>query len=113
MENYDWWRGVKIDVTVCDDQGIVLEINPHAIESYAKYGGSKLLGTNLLDCHPEPSKTKLKEMLEKGEENIYTTEKGGKKNLIAQLPWYKDGQFAGLVEFNIPLPAAHPQLKRD
>ena len=30
--------------------------------------------------------------------NVYTIEKGGRKKLIFQAPWFEGGAFAGLVE---------------
>lgn len=113
MENHDWTKEVRIDITVCDKRGKILQMNRHAAETFAKYGGENLLGTDLLDCHPEPAKTKLKNMLAEGDENVYTIEKEGKKSLIVQLPWYQNDRFAGLVELNIPLPAFLPHFNRD
>jgi hypothetical protein len=44
-------------ITVCDLDGIILALNNKALETFAADGGAALLGTNVLDCHPEPSKT--------------------------------------------------------
>ena len=45
--------------------------------------------------------------------NVYTIEKGGKKKLIYQTPWYKDGQYAGFVELSLVIPAEMPHFIRD
>ena len=44
--------------------------------------------------------------------NVYTIEKHGIKKLIYQAPWYRDGEFAGLVELAIELPAELPHFVR-
>jgi len=43
--------------------GIILEMNDKAIDSFKEDGGEKLIGTNLLNCHPEPARSQLEEML--------------------------------------------------
>ncbi|MCY1723145.1 hypothetical protein OU798_22545 [Prolixibacteraceae bacterium Z1-6] len=95
-------------ITVCNREGIIVYMNQVSIDQFAKYGGDKLLGTNLIDCHPEPSKTKLKEMLENPVENMYTTEKNGVKKLILQTPWRYKNNFLGVVEISFLLDANMP-----
>ena len=80
--------------------------------TFAKSGGGSLVGGNLLDCHPEPSKTKLKKMLAEPYTNAYTIEKNGVKKLIYQTPWLKDGRPAGLVELSLEIPAEMPHFVR-
>ena len=71
-----------------------------------------MIGTNILDCHPEPARTKLQQMLESGQPNIYTIEKKGKKKLIYQTPWTIDGQYAGFVELGLEIPETMPHFVR-
>ena len=59
----DWAEEFNGAVTVCDKDGIIVYMNQYSIRQFKKYGGKKLLGTNLLDCYPEPSKTKIKKIL--------------------------------------------------
>lgn len=108
-----WLKEFPSTVTVCDKEGIILEMNDKAEEMFAKDGGRELIGKNLLDCHPEPSRTQLLEMLEKGTSNTYTITKNGRKKLIHQSPWYKEGAFAGLVEIHVELPNDLPHFNRD
>ena len=91
-------------ITVCNTEGIIVYLNDFSIRQFKKYGGEKLLGSNLLDCHPEPSKTKLREMLKEPTENTYTTEKNGVKKVITQKPWMENGTFCGVVELSFELP---------
>jgi len=100
-------------MTVCDRDGIILYLNDRAAEAFQKDGGLELIGRNLLDCHPEPSRTQLAGMLETGERNVYTVERDGKKRLIYQSPWYSNGEYAGFVELALELPPEMPHLVRD
>lgn len=99
----NWADGFNGAITVCKRDGIIVYMNDFSIEQFEKYGGVKLMGTNLLDCHPEPSKSKLKEMLQVPSENMYTTEKNGIKKLIRQTPWMQNGEFMGVVEISFVL----------
>ncbi|MCM2268036.1 MAG: PAS domain-containing protein [Elusimicrobiales bacterium] len=110
MDN--WKDGVNFAVTVCDADGKILEMNAKAGATFAKSGGGLLVGKSLLDCHPEPSKSKLKKMLAEPYTNAYTIEKNGVKKLIYQTPWLKDGRPAGLVELSLELPAELPHFVR-
>ncbi len=114
MEKYiDWADLFPGAVTFCDREGIIIYMNSKAIEQFKDDGGEALVGTNLLDCHPEPSKTQLKEMLEKEINNTYTIEKKDRKILIHQTPWYdKDGLYGGLVEVSFDIPDILPNKKR-
>ena len=110
MEN--WKDGVNFAITVCDAEGKILEMNAKSAATFAKSGGGSLAGKSLLDCHPEPSKTKLKKMLAEPYTNAYTIEKNGVKKLIYQTPWLKDGKPAGLVELSLEIPLEMPHFVR-
>ena len=110
MEN--WKDGVNFAITVCDADGKILEMNAKSAATFARSGGGSLIGKNLLDCHPEPAKTKLKGMLEKPYTNAYTIEKNGVKKLIYQTPWLKDDKPAGLVEISMEIPLEMPHFVR-
>jgi transcriptional regulator with PAS, ATPase and Fis domain len=108
-DSIDWSRELPAAVTVCDRNGVILEMNDKAKSTFS----GDLVGKNVLDCHPEPTRTKLSELLATGKSNVYTIEKNGIKKLIYQSPWYRDGQFAGLVEISLELPASLPHFRRD
>jgi transcriptional regulator with PAS, ATPase and Fis domain len=112
MKDLDWTKEFPGSVTVCDPEGIILEMNDKAAESYESDGGRKLIGSNMLDCHPDPARKKVEEMLATQEANIYSIEKNGFKKLIYQSPWYKDGQFAGFVELALEVPFEMPHFVR-
>jgi transcriptional regulator with PAS, ATPase and Fis domain len=108
----DWAAELPSAITVCDDTGTILYMNTRSVQSFEEDGGIALIGTNVLECHPEPAKSKLEAMLRSGEPNIYTIEKKGKKKLIYQSPWYREGTYAGFVEISIELPDQMPHFVR-
>ena len=113
MQPHAWIHAFPASITVCDPNGIILEMNEASDKAFEKYGGHTLIGSNLLDCHPEPSRSKLKEMLAHQTKNIYTIQKNGEKKIVYQSPWYLDGQYAGFIEMVLPLPAEMPHFNRD
>jgi transcriptional regulator with PAS, ATPase and Fis domain len=113
MNQHPWIDDFPAAVTVCDAHGRVIEMNAKAVENFAAGGGPKLIGTNVLDCHPEPARTKLKEIMDNGKTNIYTIEKRGIRKLIYQAPWFLDGRYAGHVELSFEIPWDMPHHKRD
>ncbi|HNX19839.1 MAG TPA: PAS domain-containing protein [Acidobacteriota bacterium] len=103
---FDWIEGLPAAVTVADAEGTIVAMNARSRETFAEDGGAALLGKCVFDCHPEPARAKLRALYAKGEANHYTIEKAGRRKIIHQLPWFKDGRFAGFVEISVPLPAA-------
>ena len=107
-----WAKEFPGSVTVCDAEGVILWMNDASV-AFAGYRGRDLIGTNLLDCHPEPSRSKLREMLATRRANVYTIEKAGVRKLIYQTPWSVGGQYRGLVEVALVLPETIPHFVRD
>jgi len=112
MRICDWASGLNAAITVCDADGIILDMNERAAKTFEKDGGLALIGSNVLECHPEPSRTKLHELLASHRTNVYTIEKNGVKKLIYQAPWQRDGKFAGLVELSMEIPFDMPHFIR-
>ena len=113
MSEHAWVEEFPGAVTVCDTEGRIIEMNGRSLEVFAADGGAKLIGTNVLDCHPEPSRTKLKKMMGERRTNVYTIQKNGKKKLIYQSPRFKDGVYAGFVELSLEIPWDMPHFNRD
>ena len=113
MSKCDWVEEFGAAITVCDVNGVVVEINKRSRVSFSDQEGEHLMGTNILDCHPEPTRSKVVELLKTQGTNVYTIEKKGRRKLIYQAPWYKDGVFAGLVEISLPIPNEMPHFNRD
>ena len=107
-----WLDGVAVSIVACDTAGICTYMNERACQIFAKDGGRALLGRSLIDCHPEPARSRLLDMLRTPRANSYTVEKAGKKRLIHQAPFWRDGVFAGVVEIGIDLPDPLPHFVR-
>jgi PAS domain-containing protein len=107
------FSGLSAAVTVCDAGGILVYMNPAAEELFAKDGGRALLGSNVYDCHPGPAQEKIRGLMRDQKTNVYTVEKPGRKRLIYQSPWYRDGAFAGLVEISFEVPPSIPNIVRE
>ncbi len=102
---------VPFAITICDRDGVVVDLNLKSKETFAKYGD--LIGKSLFDCHPPKASEILREMLEKQNVNAYTIEKNGVKKLIYQSPFYEDGEFAGYVELSLVIPENMPHFVRE
>lgn len=113
MTSHSWINEFPGGVTVCDSEGIILEMNQASAEAFKDDGGMELIGKNMLDCHPEPSRTKVKELLARKQLNVYTTEKKGVHHIIYQSPWYENGKYRGFVEFSLVIPNEIPHFIRD
>jgi hypothetical protein len=112
LSGLNWIKEFSVSATVSDPDGVILAMNDKAAESHAEDGGYSLIGTNMLACHPEPARSKTAKLLESQEKNIYTIEKNGVKKLVYQSPWYKDGQYAGIVELVLEIPFEMPHFIR-
>lgn len=104
MDNNNWLKELESAVTLCSTDGTIIYMNDKAVKTFEKDGGEKLIGSNVLGCHPEPSRTQLKEMLEGQKRNVYTIEKNGVKKLIYQTPVYENGKYSGFLELSVELP---------
>ncbi len=113
MPEHEWIKELPGAVTVCDAQGIILEMNDRAARTFENDGGYALVGKSLLDCHSELSRSKVEKLLSTHEKNVYTIEKNGIKKLIFQSPWYKNnGKYAGFVEISLEIPFEMPHFVR-
>jgi transcriptional regulator with PAS, ATPase and Fis domain len=107
-----WIKEFPGGVTVCDRDGVILEMNDKSEKIFETDGGRELIGKNLFDCHPEPSRSQLKQMMDDVKPNVYTIEKNGVKKLIYQTPWFKDGTYAGFIELSLEIPFDMPHFVR-
>ena len=100
-------------ITVCNTEAIILFMNDRSISTFQKYGGADIIGSNLFLYHHGPSAVKLRELLDTQTKNAYTIEKKGIKKMIYQSPWFKDGEFAGLIELSIEIPMEMAHFVRE
>ena len=107
-----WLDGIAVAATVCDRQGICIFMNAEASRLFESQGGCALVGKSLLDCHGESSRARFAAQLQTPTSNTYTVEKNGMRRIIHQIPWYRNGDFAGVVEMSFPLPHTLPHFVR-
>jgi PAS domain-containing protein len=107
-----WVKEFPGAITVCDADGIILAMNDKAIQLFESSGGADLIGSSLLDCHPEPARAKLQHLLDTRQANAYTIEKNGVHKLIYQSPWYEKGGYRGLIELSLEIPVEMPHFIR-
>lgn len=108
----DYFEGADIAVTICAKDGTILDMNGKSRKTFLKPGQEEILGKNVLDCHPEPARSLLDDMLRNPRTNIYTVEKEGLKKLIFQTPWYDGDAYAGFMELSLVLPENIPNRVR-
>jgi transcriptional regulator with PAS, ATPase and Fis domain len=113
MTDHAWIKEFPAAVTVCDTEGIIIDMNDKSAGTFEADGGYKLIGSNLLDCHPAPARAQLEAMMATQSKNVYTIEKKGVKKLIYQSPWYKEGEYAGFVEISLEIPFEMPHFIRN
>lgn len=108
----DWAKELPMAVTITDKNGIILYMNDKSIETFAKYGGEKIIGTELNSWHNANSVEIINAMINENKTNSYTISKNGVKKMIHQTPYYDGGEYAGLVEFSIIIPEDMPHFDR-
>ena len=57
----DYLKEVNVAITVCDKEGNLLHLNDRSRE----VNGEGLEGKNVYDCHPEPARSKLADIMAK------------------------------------------------
>jgi transcriptional regulator with PAS, ATPase and Fis domain len=107
-----WVKQLPAEVMVCDSDGTILEMNDEAGTLFEEDGGRGLIGSNVLDCHPEPSRGKLENMMKEQVPNAYFNTENGEKRFFFQSPWYQEGRYAGFVEISFEVPDEIPHFLR-
>ena len=108
----DYFEAVDVAVTVCAKDGTILDMNRKSCSIFLKPGSDGIIGQNVLDCHPEPARSLLADMLQSPRTYAYTIEKQGVRKLIYQTPWYDGDEYAGFIELSMVLPDNMPHRIR-
>jgi transcriptional regulator with PAS, ATPase and Fis domain len=108
----DMIKELPFAITVCDTEGTILYMNDKSASTFQKYGGADIIGTNLFLYHTGASALKLRELLDTQTKHVYTIEKNGIRKMIYQSPWFKEGNFAGLIELSLEIPMEMPHYNR-
>jgi transcriptional regulator with PAS, ATPase and Fis domain len=111
-KKHEWVEEFPGAITVCNSTGIILELNRAAAKSLRSQGGMKLVGSNLMDCHPEPALSKLKRLMRYRQTNVYTVTKGRRRKVVLHSPWYRKGKYRGFVEVSFPIRGKIPNVVR-
>ena len=90
-------------VVICNLEHEIIYMNPAAVHSYEKWGGDKLIGRNLLDCHNPESVERIKEVVEwfaaDDSHNIVYTSHNEKQNKdVYMVALRENGQLIGYYE---------------
>ena len=91
-------------VVICDTGHTIIYMNPAAEERYGKWGGKKLLGRSLLDCHNERSRELIIRIVDwfgrSPENNIVYTFHNEKENKDVYMVALRDdgGELIGYYE---------------
>ena len=110
---HPWVKEFPGTLTVCDKNGIIIDMTDRAVQAFAAGGSPNLIGAPVLECHPEAAKVKLKALFDSRRTNIYTFTKDGRKKLVFQTPWTIAGEYAGYLDLTIEIPADMPHFNRD
>jgi transcriptional regulator with PAS, ATPase and Fis domain len=111
--SWEAMESLEAAITVCDADLRLISMNGKALASFGMSGEAAPAGMDLRECHKEQSVVKMEEILRTGVPNVYTIKKKGKRKMIWQAPWTKDGRIAGLVEISFFLPQEIPHFDRD
>ncbi len=67
MELSQYFKSVidteRASVVICNLTHEIIYMNPAAVKNYEKYGGDRLLGKSLLDCHNDKSVDMIKKVV--------------------------------------------------
>jgi transcriptional regulator with PAS, ATPase and Fis domain len=111
-DDTSWSEDLAAAVTVTDADGTIIGMNARSRATFAADGGAALIGKSLFDCHPEPALGKTRALFAERAPNHYTVTKNGQRKIIHQLPWFREGRFAGFVEIAVPIPDELPHFER-
>ncbi len=107
-----WAEEAPLAITGTDENGTIVAMNARSRATFAADGGAALIGRSVFDCHPEPARSRTRELYETQRPNHYTISKDGRRKIIHQIPWTRDGRFAGFVEISVPIPDDLPHFER-
>ena len=90
-------------VVICNLKHEIIYMNPAAVNSYEKWGGNKLLGKCLLDCHNPESREKIQQVVDwfKVDENhniVYTFHNEKQNKDVYMVALRDEGELIGYYE---------------
>lgn len=94
----------KAAVVICNLQHEIIYMNPAAVRNYAKWGGERLVGKSLLNCHNPQSKDSIQRVIDwflaEESHNIVYTSHNEKQNKDVYMVALRDeeGKLIGYYE---------------
>lgn len=90
-------------VVICNLKHEIIYMNPAAVNSYEKWGGNKLLGKCLLNCHNPESREKIQQVVDwfKADENhniVYTFHNEKQNKDVYMVALRDEGELIGYYE---------------
>ena len=91
------------EVVICNLENEIIYMNPEAVKNYAKWGGEKLIGRDLMACHNPESQEKMRRVLEwfaaSEDHNIVHSHYSVKRNTdVYIIALRKEGKLIGYYE---------------
>lgn len=96
--------GLQAAVTVADENYRIIYMNHRSVELFAKWGGAKLIGSDLLACHSPSSQEKIRRTYTRFRNGDLTPayyrvqEDDGTVELIYHVPVLREGKFWACME---------------
>jgi len=96
--------GLRVAITVADEEYRIIFMNDLAIEHYAARGGETLIGTDLLACHNARSQATIRQMYDRyragdlAPTRYRIAQKDGRIQGIVLIPLIVGNQFKGIAE---------------
>ena len=105
-----WLEKLPCSVMICDKNYKILYMNEMSAKDHAKDGGKKMVGTDLMDCHPLEAQAKMRKMLTSAQPNVYTMQWKKKKKLVYQCQWKRGRSVGGLFQLVFKIPEDIPNI---
>lgn len=113
MSENDWCNEIAMEIMVSTRDGKIVEMNKAAQTVFKPDGGLNLLGKDILECHPQPARQKLLNMMDTQNTNAFLDTENGIKRFYFQSPWYLSGEYSGFIELSFEVGGEIPHYKRD
>jgi len=113
IDIHPWVTEFPGAIAVCHRIGIIVDMNDNASEAFAGIGGCRLIGKEIFDCYPEPSKSRVKVLLECRRQNIYCIFSGAKEKLVFQTPLFVRGEFSRYSDVMLEIPREMSHFESD
>lgn len=106
-EYVDFYKSIidqdRCAIVICNLKNEIIYMNPAAIVHYSKWGGEKLIGQSIMECHNAESQEKMKQVVEwfaaSSEHNIVYTFYNEKQNKdVYMVALRSDGKLIGYYE---------------